>query len=373
MTTRLRVMALRVALAVAVIGIVDSVPADTGQPQPCTPTTFRVKGSPIVHVVPANEDVKYGQCLFNSKIAFNQANPQNTFASCSGCHPNGRTDRGTHPVMITNHLGTFVGNRQVPNLLNVQFNVPLGWDGRHGGVLGDPALIAAAIQSAAKGAINSPVEMAGHIDPTHPADQAKLDALTAFLISRSPTAPNPNEPPHPPKPPATPEEAAERAATLARIKTGADVFFGRAASTQPLLAAGNACASCHVPPFFTDNKIRTNILHPDAAYDFGFPHAGGSTGPLDVGAGLTTVKDPLTGRSVQVGTFKTPSLHRFYPDGQPSLHSGIFAEDDKLFQFYEKSLRFKLAPGEATGLHYWLVNCPQGPQRHPASIPAECN
>lgn len=100
----------------------------------------------------------------------------------------------------------------MPNLLNVQFNVPLGWDGRHGGVLADPALIAAAIQSAAKAAINSPVEMAGHIDPTHPSDQAKLDALTAFLISRSPTAPNPNEPPHPPKPPATPEEAAERSA-----------------------------------------------------------------------------------------------------------------------------------------------------------------
>ncbi len=373
MTGRLRMLAFRVALAVAVIGIVESVPADTGQSTPCTPTTFRVTGSPTVHVVPVNQDVKYGQCLFNSKIDFNQANPNNRFASCSGCHPNGRTDRGTHPVMITNHLGIFIGSRQVPNLLNVQFNVPLGWDGRHGGVLGDPASIAAAIQSAAKGAINSPVEMAGHIDPTHPADQAKLDALTAFLLSRSPTAPNLSEPPRPPQPPATPEEAAERAATLARVKTGADVFFGRAASTQPLLAAGMACASCHVPPFFTDNKVRTNILHPDAAYDFGFPQADSTTGPQDVGAGLTTVTDPTSGRSVPVGTFKTPSLHRFYPDGQPSLHSGIFAEDDKLFQFYEKSLGFKLAAGEATGLHYWLVNCPQGPQRHPASIPAECN
>jgi cytochrome c peroxidase len=207
--------------------------------------------------------------------------------------------------------------------------------------------------------------MAGHIDPTQPADQAKLDALTAFLLSRSPTAPNLSETPRP----ATPDDAA----TLARIKTGADVFFGRAASTQPLLATGKACASCHVPPFFTDNNVRTNILHPDAAYDSGFPRADGMTGPQDAGAGLTTVTDPLTGKSVRVGTFKTPSLHRFYPDGQPSLHSGIFAEDDRLFQFYEKSLGFKLAAGESTGLHYWLVNCPQGPQRHPASIPAECN
>ena len=371
MTGTLRMI--RVVLVVALISIAERAPAETSQPQPCKPTTFRVAGSPTLQVVPASQDVKYGQCLFNSTIDFNQANPQNTFASCSGCHPNGRTDRGTHPVMITKPTGTFVGNRQVPNLLNVQFNVPLGWDGRHGGVLGDHALIAAAIQSAAKAAINSPVEMAGHIDSTRPADQTKLDALTAFLISRSPTAPNPNEPPHPPKPPATPEEAAERAATLARIKTGADVFFGRSASTQPLLAAGKACVSCHVPPFFTDNKVRTNVLHPDAAYDFGFPYAGNTTGPQDAGAGLITVTDPATGKSVRVGTFKTPSLHRFYPDGQPSLHSGIFAEDDRLFQFYEKSLRFKLAPGEATGLHYWLVNCPQGPQRHPIEIPAECN
>lgn len=373
MIGRLGMLAFRVALALVVMGIVEIAPADTGQPQRCAPTTFRVPGSPTVRVVPAGEDVKFGQCLFNSKTAFNQANPNNTFASCSGCHPSGRTDRVTHPVMITNPSGVFLGSRQVPNLLNVQFNVPLGWDGRHGGVLGDHASIVAAIQSAATGAINSPVEMAGHSDPTNPADHAKLDALTAFLLSKSPTAPNPNAPPPSPPPPATPEQAADRAATLARVKTGADVFFGRAASTQPLLAAGKACASCHVPPFFTDNKVQTNILHPDAAYDFGFPQADGTTGPRDIGAGLTTVTDPATGRSVQVGTFKTPSLHRFYPDGQPSLHSGIFAEDGKLFQFYEKSLRFKLAPGEATGLHYWLVNCPQGPQRHPASIPMECN
>jgi cytochrome c peroxidase len=356
------------------MGAVPRVLADTGQPpRPCAPTTIWVKASRSVQVVPAGQDVKYGQCLFSSTTDFNQANPNNTFASCNSCHPNGRTDRGTHPVIITNQLGTFATLRQAPNLLNVQFNVPLGWDGRHGGVRGNTASIAAAIRSAAVAAINSPVEIAGRIDPANPADRAKLDALTAFILSRSPTAPNPNEPPSPPSAPATPEEAAERAALLARIKTGADVFFGRTASTQLLLAAGKACVSCHTPPFFTDNKVRTNVLHPDAAYDFGFPQGDGTTGPLDVGAGLTTVTDPITGRSVQVGTFKTPSLHRFYPDGQPGFHSGIFADDGRLFRFYEKSLGFTLAPGEASGLQAWLVNCPQGPQRNPANIPVECN
>jgi cytochrome c peroxidase len=387
MSGRLRRPALRVALAVALTGMMQTVPADSDTLKPCAPTTVRV--GKTAQVVPPAQDVRFGQCLFNSTIDFNQANPSGMFASCNGCHPGNRTDQGTHAVMITNQLGTFVGARQVPNLLNVQFNVPLGWDGRHGGVLGNQASIIAAIKSAATGAINSPVEMAGHIDPNNPVDQAKLAALAAFVISRSPTTPDPHAaPPPPPSPPtldptdpdaaADAAEAAARAAaadaaTLARIKTGADVFFGRSVSTQGLLAAGKACVSCHVPPFFTDNKIRTNVLHPDAAYDFGFRQANGSSGPDDAGAGLTTVTDPVTGKSVQVGTFKTPSLHHFYPDGEPALHSGIFAEDGRLFHFYETSLGFTLGPGESTGLHYWLVNCPQGPARNPFTIPAECN
>jgi Di-haem cytochrome c peroxidase len=363
MSGRLGRLALGVALAVAVTGMAQTSPEASETPQPCAPSIVRV--GKLVQVVSPDRDVKFGRCLFRSTTDFNQANPNGLFASCESCHPGNRTDRGTHPVMITNQLGTLVAARQVPNLLNAQFNVPLGWDGRHGGVLGDQASIIAAIKSAAIDAINSPVEMAGHVDPNASGDRDKLAALAAFVISRSPISPEPLA--APPSPPT------QDAATLARIKTGADVFFGRSPSTQGLLAAGKACASCHVPPFFTDNKIRTNVLHPDAAYDFGFRQGDGSSGPDDVGAGLTTVTDPVTGKSVQVGTFKTPSLHNFYPDGQPALHSGIFAEDGRLFHFYEKSLGFTLGEGESTGLHYWLVNCPKGPARNPLAIPAECN
>ncbi|MBI1848331.1 MAG: hypothetical protein HY294_03780 [Candidatus Rokubacteria bacterium] len=396
MPARAGMLALWAALVLAVSGSVPIVVAETA-PKPCARTRIFVAATHTYQLLPADQDVKFGQCLFGSRIDFNQANPNGMFTSCNSCHPGGRTDRGTHPVTITNPLGTFEVNRQVPNLLNVQFNVPLGWDGRHGGTLGDHASIIAAIQSAAKGAINSPNEMGGHVDSANSVDQAKLDALAAFLISRSPTAPDTTAPPPASAPPSQAElfkkfgidpndpdaaadlaealarQAAQRAATLQRVKTGADVFFGRSASTQALLAAGQACVSCHTPPFFTDNKVRTNVRHPDAAYDFGFPQVSGGPGPQDVGAGLTTVNDPATGKSVQVGTFKTPSLHRFYPDGEPALHSGVFADDNALFRFYEKSLGFKLGPGEATGLHYWLVNCPQGPQRNPAVIPAECN
>ena len=393
MTASRGMLAVLVAVALAVTGTVSRAPAETA-PHPCARSTVRV--GKVLQLVAADQDVKYVQCLFNSRVDFDQANPNGMFASCNSCHPGGRTDRGTHPVLITNSLGTFEAIRQVPNLLNVQFNLPLGWDGRHGGQVGDTPSIIAAIKSAAMGAINSPAEMVGHVDPANPADQAKLDALAAFLISRSPTVPpaptastpttpsqadlfkqfgiNPNDPDAAEDlAEALARQAADRAATFLRVRTGADVFFGRSASTQGLLAAGKACVSCHTPPFFTDNKVRTNVLHPDAAYDFGFKQGDGSLGPQDIGAGLAKVTDPVMGKSVQVGTFKTPSLHRFYPDGEPALHGGVFADDASLFRFYEKSLQFMLAPGESTGLHYWLVNCPQGPNRQPSTIPAECN
>ena len=354
-------IAMLVAVVLTVAGTVRGAPAQM-VPSPCERNTVVMGG--VRQFVPAGEDVKYGQCLFNSPTEFNQINPGSLFSSCNGCHPDGRTDRGTHPVMITGPLGAFDANRQAPNLLNVQFNVPLGWDGRHGGRLGDVPSIIAAIQSAAVGAINSPAEMGGHVDPMNPVDKAKLDALAAFLISRSPTAPPATSPSRARILPLTERQ---------RIKTGADVFFGRSDSTQGLLAAGKACVSCHTPPFFTDNKVQTNVLHPDAAYDFGFAQNNGSSGPQDIGAGLTTVTDPMTGRSVQVGTFKTPSLHLFYPDGHPAMHGGVFADDDAMFRFYEKSLQFKLGPGEALALHTWLLDCPRGPNRLPSQIPVECN
>ena len=48
-------------------------------------------------------------------------------------------------------------------------------------------------------------------------------------------------------------------------------------------------------------------------------------------------------------------------------------DDGRLFRFYEESLGFTLGAGESPGLHYGLVNCPQGPERNPLAIPAECN
>lgn len=350
------------AIAVAVAGVLQAGGA-VAEPLKCSPTLVRV--NKVLQTVPADQDLKYGKCLFGSTIAFKQVNPESLFASCGSCHPSNRSDSSTHAVLITTRQGTVVRTRQTPDLQNVQFNVPLGWDGRFGGVFGDQASIIAAIKAAAVSAINSPLEMGGNVNPNNPADKAKLAALAAFIIDRAPTEPDPEAPPAPPPP-------RESALTLSRIKAGADVFFGRSASTAGLLAAGKACVSCHAPPFFTDNKVRTNVLHPDAAYDF-IQKADGSLVTADPGAGLTLVTDRVTGRSVRVGTFKTPSLHRFYPDGEPALHGGNFGRDAMLFLFYEKSLGFKLGTGESVALHNWLVHCPKGATQDPNTILNECN
>src|SRR5262245_13059752 len=155
-----------------------------------TETTSTCASTP--NVLPI-QDVKFGACLFRSTTAFGQLNPNHIFASCNGCHPNGSTDRGVHAVMVTNNHGqTVVVSRKTPNLRNVAFNFPFGWDGRHGGAA-DLAALRAGIQAAITRAITSPIEMNGK-----PPTPVQLKALTAFLLSRSPTKPPANEPPPPP-------------------------------------------------------------------------------------------------------------------------------------------------------------------------------
>src|SRR5262245_44383278 len=128
----------------------------------CTPTPK----------IPPDQDIKFGACLFRSPSAFGQQNPAHIFASCNGCHPDGGTDRGVHAILVTNSQGqTVVVPRKTPNLRNVAFNFPFGWDGRRGGTA-DPAALRAGIQKAIIGAITSPIEMNGK-SPT----QTQLDAL----------------------------------------------------------------------------------------------------------------------------------------------------------------------------------------------------
>lgn len=297
---------------------------DSGAPTvACPPTTG---------VSDPNLDVKRGSCLFRSTTAFGQKDPTAMFASCAGCHPDGRTDQTLHAIEVTDTAGhTVTVFRRAPNLRNVVLNVPLGWDGRHGGTPGDLESIRIAIMRAAFGAIMSPLEMQGTLSSL---SLAQFQSLAAFLISRSPTGPEPG----------TPEPGKFDQDTLDRVAVGRGVFFGK-----------GQCSTCHPAPFFTDNRIRTNVLHPSARFDFS-----GDRGAAAVGTGGE-------------GEYKTPSLHHFYPDGRPFMHNGgLGLQDSQLFLFYQKSLGFTLTGEEQTGLHYWLQNCPRGAGRHPLTLPSTC-
>jgi cytochrome c peroxidase len=283
-------------------------------------------------VTDPNKDIKRGKCLFSSTTAFGQREPTAMFASCAGCHPDGTTDQALHAVQITDTEGnTVTVMRKAPNLRNVTYNVPLGWDGRHGGTPGDLESIRVAIMRAAFGAIISPVEMQGSLSSL---SLGQFQALAAFLISRSPTAPGPE----------TPTPAQFSRDTLDRVAVGRDVFFGK-----------GQCSTCHPAPFFTDHRIRSNVVNPVARFDFSGDRGAGAVG---------------TGGA---GEFKTPSLHNFYPVASPFMHDGGLGErESQLFRFYQKSLGFTLTSEEQTGLHYWLQNCPQGAGRHPLTLPSTC-
>ena len=287
---------------------------------------------PTLGVTDPAKDVRRGACLFRSTTAFGQRDPKALFASCAGCHLNTGTDQALHAVQFIDTGGQTVKvMRKTPNLRNVVYNVPLGWDGRHGGTPGDLASIRTAIKSAALAAILSPLEMQGVESAV---TTAKLDALAAFLISHSPTAPGGEQP--------APVSVSQE--VLDRIALGRDVFFGK-----------GQCSMCHPAPFFTDNHIRTNVVNPSAQFDFSGDRGAGAVG---------------TGR---VGEFKTPSLHHFYPNARPFMHNGGLGEQDvQLFRFYQTSLGMTLTGQEQTGLHYWLQNCPKGPGRDPATLPSTC-
>ena len=289
--------------------------------------------------VPPDQDTRRGQCLFNSRVAFGQTNPNHLFSSCAKCHPGGGTDQVTHVGAVTNSQGqTVTVFRQTPDIRNVVYNVPLAWDGRRGGSLLDAASVRAAVKAAAQGAILNALEMRG---TTVTDDQ--LESLATFLIRRSLVKPSPTAvQPLSNLANLTPEQLAAALATLDRIATGQTVFFGK-----------GQCTACHPAPFFTDNTIRTNVLNPDVVHDV-LP---------DPGRGF------ITGNAAENGLFKTPSLHHFYPTGAPFMHNGGLATEGQLVRFYEKSLGFTLTGQERTGLHYWLVNCARGPF---ALVPPTC-
>jgi len=386
--------------------------------------------------LPPGLDPNRGLCLFSSTTAFRQSNPTAATASCQGCHKPSIIREGS-PIPILAPPGSPFPTviRRTIHLGTVLFNAPLGRAGQHGGTVGDDASVLEAIRRAAAGAINSPIEMSGLIDRSNAEDEARLASLVASIIKENPapqrladfqvnfqstgtyyartttpdaagclqmcrddptcaaytwrvtlvcdlksTAPDGGQPRLGFTSGIVRLIIARRSLAadkdISRILQGADFFFGRTASTQHLVALRRTCASCHPPPTWTDNRIRTNVLHPDAAFfrtDIRQPDGG--LGPADPGAGLVTVTDPITGRSIRVGTFKTPSLRTHYPNAPPSMHDGSFPVKNnaqEIIPFYGRSLGFVPTAQDIDGFVAWNAHCATGENESMEETPVEC-
>ena len=275
--------------------------------------TETTEACPPTPGIVANQDAIRGRCLFNHRSIFGQ-DPNGPFASCARCHYGSeKTDRGVHLVRVTNKAGqTIEVLRKTPTLLKTAHNAPFGVDGRF-----------ATVQEAARGAILSPVEMAG---TTVTSDQ--LDAIAAYVLGL------PNSDPDVPQ---TVDSSEPDAWTLEQIAIGKGVFFGN-----------GTCATCHAGPDFTSHAVTTNQVN--------FTFSGGT----DPGGGFVG-----TGAS---GAFKVQSL-LYFNQSKPWMHSGAFGVIEQLVRFYSKSLNLNLTGAQQTGLTYWLRNC-LDPRRNPQ--PSAC-
>jgi len=253
----------------------------------CAPTTG----------VAAAEDTAFGDCLFHSRSDFGQ-NPSAPFASCASCHygVNFR-DRAAHFNILKNAKGKTVQVlRNTPTLFNAADTAPYSWDGRN-----------ATIQAQALQAILDPQEIAGT-----GATPDQLDALAAFVKSLRP-----------------PESAYDRfiagdsTAMNPEAINGLNIFLGK-----------GTCATCHTPPLFTNNQIRTNQKN-------------GMTfsGRTDPGAGFVGT-GPLY-------SFNVPQLRAVSMTG-PYMHNGALGTLGQVVRFYNQSLALGLTEAEMRDLIEFL-------------------
>lgn len=159
--------------------------------------------------------VARGANLFTSSTAFSQKGP---FPACATCHNTAKlTDNKNHTVAPTGD--TAVTFRRSTPSLRQKFSEtgPYLWDQR-----------ASCLQKQIFGAIISPLEMGGQV-PADASGQARIDAITAFLLSLRPPAPL----------------TGLDAAAVARGKA---VFDAK------------PCAVCHSGPSFTDNQLHNHLI-----------------------------------------------------------------------------------------------------------------
>jgi len=261
--------------------------------------------------------VARGRALFADSGAFGARGP---FPTCATCHGEaiGFTDNLNHAVAPTqSHTGrpglpdtNITFPRSNPGLLqNLAETAPYTWDGR-----------AACLQQATFGAINSPLEMGGRVNP-NAGGQAQLDAIAAFLLSLRPPPPQPGADP-------------------AAVARGRDLFL------RP-----DACIRCHSGPNLTDNQVHNHGIPDDdpGAGLVGTGPAGAFDTPQLRGVRLTAPyfhngrNGIPAGSTVAVATEPGPALRQVVEFYDRRANLGLSAQDR------EDLVAFLLALGADNG------------------------
>lgn len=220
--------------------------------------TRRVIGTHSVTDIPLTNDVLNGKRLFNSSVSIELS--KDRWISCATCHFNGEHDGRTWFFQD--------GPRNTPSLLGVADTGPFHWSGD----LDELHDVESTIRNiqAGTGLIDGPANCTPACDQGSPnaGRSEALDHLVAYLETLT-LSPNPNLIGEGELP-----EIARR---------GKDIFF----------SAQTGCASCHLPPLYTDR-----MRH-------------------DVGTGTSSLEN-------KGHRFDTPSLRGIYKTA-PYLHDGSAA------------------------------------------------
>jgi cytochrome c peroxidase len=229
-----------------------------------------------------DENIELGRRLFNDRRLSNDQT-----VACSSCHDASRAFAGRE----TRARGVFgrEGRRNAPALINRAWGKSFSWDGR-----------AATLEEQVLRPIEDPKEMDLSID------------RAAARVGRSPTT------------------IARALATYVRSIMSGNAAYDRYAGgdiaaltsgaqlgLQLFRGKGN-CTACHTGPTFTDEQFHNTGIAWDAAGSF-----------LDEG------RAAVTGRDVDRGAFKTPTL-REIEHSAPYMHDGSIRTLEDVIEYYDR-------------------------------------
>ena len=236
--------------------------------------------------VPEDNPVTEERIEVGRRLFFDRRLSRDQSISCSSCHDPQLAFSDGRPVAV----GVFnrVGRRGAPALINRGYGRSFFWDGR-----------AATLEEQVLQPIQDPNEMDMTLEEASARVGLPVDDISRSLASfvRSLLSGD------------SPFDRfidGDRAALTMQQQDGLRVFRGK----------GN-CTACHVGPTFTDERFHNSGIawRDDRLHDEG--------------------RFAVTGRSVDRGAFKTPTLREIARTA-PYMHDGSIATLDEVVEFYDR-------------------------------------